>query len=344
MSSSEVYPIYRDSKDTIWIGTTKGLTVFRNGKFETVNLRQSDRSVPEYLKWKNNEMSVEALLEDSNGKMWIGVSGGIFLAENGETRMLRDSESHHVHAILQDKTGNVWAATSKGILHYQNYKFKAFYSSVHGLPNDYMTVIFEDSRGRLWFGGFGGLSEFKDGKFINYKTGNGLTGNYVRSIYEDKEGTLWIGTYGEGLSRFKNGQFFSYKKDDGLFNNDVFAIQEDTRGNFWISSNQGIYRVNRQQLNDFADGKIEKINSVGFGKEDGMLNNECNGGRQPASVRDKDGKFWFPTQDGVVVVDAEAEIQNLLPPTVIIESAIVDGETVRLDKGLSIEPGKKISR
>ena len=104
----------------------------------------------------------------------------------------------------------------------------------------------------------------------------------------------------------------------------MFAIQEDARGNFWISSNRGIYRVKRRELEDFAAGRIRKITSVGYGIRDGMLNAECNGGRQPASIADKDGRFWFPTQDGVVVIDAANERANDLPPAVVIESATVE--------------------
>ena len=93
------------------------------------------------------------------------------------------------------------------------------------LPNEFMTLVFEDAKGRLWFGGIGGLSLYADGKLTNYTTKEGLVGNYVRSIYEDSEGTLWIGTYGEGLSRFKGGKFANYRVENGLFDNGVFAIR-----------------------------------------------------------------------------------------------------------------------
>ncbi len=91
-----------------------------------------------------------------------------------------------------------------------------------------------------------------------------------------------------------------------------------------MSSNQGIYRVNRQQLIDFADGKISSVVSTAFGKSDGMLNTECNGGRQPAGIRAADGRLWFPTQDGVAIVDPEAITSNPLPPPVVIESVKID--------------------
>lgn len=339
LNNSEVYPMLRDSKDNIWIGTTKGLTIYRDGKFEPVKLHQTDKNLPEYLKWKDDSMAIQSLWEDRNGKIWIGVGGALYVAENGNVKLVHGGQ--HIYAIRQDKAGNVWAATNKGILLFQDYQLKTFYSVAEGLPNEMMTTIYEDSHGRLWFGGFGGLSEFKDGKFINYTTKEGLTGNYVRSIYEDADGILWIGTYGEGLSRFKDGKFVNYTIENGLFTNDVFAIQEDSHNNFWISSNRGIYHVNRQELNDFADGKIEKIHSSSYGKEDGMLNNECNGGRQPATIKDKDGKFWFPTQDGVAIVDSEFETSNPLPPSLVIESATVEKQPIEITNGLTIEPGQR---
>lgn len=339
---SEVYPLYRDSRENIWIGTTKGLSIYRNGKFEPLDLKQSPRQqISAEDVWLNGKMSVQSLWEDASGKMWIGLNGGLFTARNGVAERIRIADGHHVLAIKADRSGNVWAATNKGLLQFKDYKFVRSYTTKDGLPNDFMTVIFEDSKGGFWFGGYGGLSEFKAGKFINYTTAEGLTGNYVRTIYEDNEGVFWIGTYDEGLSRFKDGKFVNYKEENGLYNSGVFAIQADSRNNFWISSNRGLYRVKRQELNDFADGKIVKINSVGYGKADGMLSTECNGGRQPATLTDKDGKFWFPTQEGVIVVDAEAEIFNSVPPPVVIEEVTVEREPVNFRNGITIEAGRK---
>src|SRR6185436_10081166 len=139
-------------------------------------------------------------------------------------------------------------------------------------------------------------------------------------------GVLWIGTYDGGLNRFKDGRFTSYTMKEGMFSNGVFAILEDARGNFWMSSNQGIYRVRKQQLNDFAAGKISRIDSISYGKADGMLSTECNGARQPAAIKTRDGRFWFPTFNGVAVVDPEAVAFNAAPPPVAIEAVTLDRE------------------
>ena len=339
LDHSEIYPLYRDRQGNIWVGSSKGLSIYRDGKFEAVNLKPSRLNAPPKDTWRPGAMSVQALWEDPNGKMWVGVAGGIFLVQNGTAEIL--FQGSHISAIKNDRFGNVWVAGSNGLYRFNDYKLTATYSTKDGLPNEFMTFIFEDSKGTLWFGGFGGLTKFEDGKFVNYTTKNGLTGNYVRTIYEDNGGTFWIGTYDEGMSRFKDGKFVNYKQENGLYNSGVFAIEEDAAGYFWISSNHGIYRVKRQELNDFADGKIGKINSVGYGKEDGMLSTECNGGRQPASLRDETGRFWFPTQNGIAVVDPTAESDNPLSPTVIIEDVIVERQPVDFRDGVNIEPGLK---
>ncbi len=338
IENTEIYPLLRDRENNIWLGTNKGLSIYRNGKFETLELETDGEDLQLDATWRKNRMSVQSLFEDTNGKIWIGLNGSIFIAENGKATQLENAHGHHVFAIKSDRNGNVWVATNKGLLLYRDYKFVKTYSVKDGLANEFMTFIFEDKQGNLWFGGYGGLSEFKNEKFTNYTTNEGLAGNYVRTIYEDTEGTLWIGTYDEGMSRFKDGKFTNYNAQNGLYNNGVFAIQEDKRGNFWISSNRGIYRVKRQELNDLANEKITKINSVGYGKEDGMLSTECNGGRQPATITDSEGRFWFPTQEGVVVVNADAEESNPLQPSVIIEDVTIEREKANFAEGIKIEP------
>jgi ligand-binding sensor domain-containing protein len=339
LAASEVYPLYRDRQDRIWIGTTRGLSLYANGTFSTVELKQGIAGAPAEETWRGPEMSVQSLWEDGKGRMWVGVDGGIFIVERGRAGLLPGSRGHHVYAIHGDRHGTVWTASNLGLQRYRDDRLVATLTAQDGLPNEFMTLVFEDSKGRLWFGGMGGLSLWTGGAFTNYTTKEGLVGNYVRTVYEDAEGTLWIGTYGEGLSRFKDGRFVNYRVEDGLFNNGVFAIQEDQAGNFWISSNRGIYRVKKGELNAFAEGRLGRITSVAYGTGDGMLSSECNGGRQPASLTDKDGRFWFPTQDGVVVIEPGNERANDLPPSVVIESATIEREPAAIGGGLVVPPG-----
>jgi ligand-binding sensor domain-containing protein len=312
LAHNEVYPLLRTRNGDILIGSIRGLSRYRAGKFE-----------PQVL--IDPIHTVQALWEDRAGRLWIGWYGGLALSEKGKLKRLdKQTGTVLVNAIREDGSGAVWVATDNGLLKFNGEQLIARYTTNEGLPDNAVKVIHETvngpRKGALWLGTYGGLAQFKDGGFINHTTAQGLAGNRVRSIYEDAEGTLWIGTYDEGLSRFRDGKFFNFRVEQGLPNNGVFQILEDGRGYFWISCNKGIYRVSRRELNEFAESRVPKLNSIMFGKQDGMLNSECNGGRQPAGLIADDGKFWFPTMGGIAVVDPEAVTINQQPPPVLIES------------------------
>src|SRR5205807_3157217 len=104
----------------------------------------------------------------------------------------------------------------------------------------------------------------------------------VMYVYEDRDHVLWIGTYGSGLKRLADGKLTTYTTKNGLFDENIWAVLEDDLGNLWMSSNLGIFRVGKNELTAFAEGKTSKINSISYGMSDGMLGAECNGGSQNA--------------------------------------------------------------
>lgn len=234
-----------------------------------------------------------------------------------------------VLAIYEDRKENIWVGTRNGLNRLRGDSIEIVRTG-EGLAHNDVRVIAEDSLGALWFGTYGGLTRYYQGTFRSFTIEDGLSNNYVRAIYPDSNGTLWIGTYGGGLNRFQDGRFVSYTTANGLFDNGVFHILEDGRGNFWMSSNKGIFRVRKQELEELAAGKRSRVNSIAFGKEDGMLNRECNGGFQPAGWKTTDGRLWFPTIKGLVVIDPEEITTNALPPPVTIERFVADSGTVAL--------------
>lgn len=55
-------------------------------------------------------------------------------------------------------------------------------------------------------------------------------------------------------------------------------------------------------------------------------------GRQPSALTDADGRIWFPTLEGVAIVDPDALENNNIPPPVEIESVLIDRENVAYEK------------
>ena len=322
LNSNEVYPLLQTANGDIFIGTTLGVNRYTNGKILDLRLNYAT-GVPLYLR---------GLWEDAQERIWLGFQGsggfGRFDAPSSVKRISKNDLPNGATDFTSDPAGNIWIATEEGLFKYKDDQELAHYTTNDGLPHNAVITIHFDRSGTLWVGTYEGVAQFKDGRFISYNAEADSPKGFVRAIYEDANGVLWFGTYGDGLVRYKGGKFFNYRVEHGLFNNGVFAILEDKRGNFWMSSNRGIHRVSKQELNDFADGKIPKLNSVSYDEKDGLLNAECNGGRLPAAIKAKDGKFWFPTMGGVVIIDPEAESVNPNPPPVVIENISIDRKPV----------------
>jgi signal transduction histidine kinase/ligand-binding sensor domain-containing protein len=332
MIDQDIYPIYQESSGAIWLGAwSSGLSRFRDGKFTNYT---TDNGLPGRL--------VSALGGDREGNLWVGTHGGLAVFHNGEFRKpdvpLPDDAA--VLAILEDKGGTLWLGTTNGLVAYRNGQAKTL-TQQDGLASNDVRVIIQSISGDLWAGGYGGLTRIHDGQFTHWIERDGLPGNSIRALYEDHDGILWIGGYDGGLARYKDGKFTRYTQRNGLFEDGVFQILEDNKENLWMSSNRGIYRIAKQQLNEFADGKRSSINSVGYGKVDGMLNVECNGGMWPAGIKAQDGTLWFPTQDGAAVVNPDLVSINPHPPPVVIEAALVDHAAVPLSSSLQIPPDKE---
>ena len=322
-----VYPIVQDRSGDIWIGAWDGgVSRFHEGRFISYTTRNG--LAPS---------AVTALSVDRDGGVWIATAEGLQVWRQGRFETLANDFlplRSRVTVIHHDRAGVAWFGTDRGLVRYER-GATTLLTVKDGLVSDNVHVIVESARGGLWIGSYGGLSYLADGKFTNWTQRDGLPGDTIRALYEDADGVLWLGTYDSGLGRFHDGTFTRYTTRDGLFNDGVFQILEDARANLWMSSNRGISRVPKRELNARvagASGASARLNAIAYGKDDGMLNVECNGGLWPAGIEARDGTLWFPTQDGVAVIDPASIPVNPQPPPVMIESVLVDRAPVALER------------
>src|SRR5262249_3391500 len=170
----------------------------------------------------------------------------------------------------------------------------------------------------------GGVNRLRDGALMALTTRDGLPDDVVLALYEDADGVLWIGTR-SGLARLKGGRLVPLAGREGLFDHEVYQILEDDQGDLWMSSEHAIVRVSKSELNDRAEGGSARVTFVEYGKGDGLRKMECTGGVQPAGIRARDGRLWFPTIAGVVVVDPKQLQPNRRAPPVRVEEVRADG-------------------
>lgn len=110
---------------------------------------------------------------------------------------------------------------------------------------------------------------------------------------------ILVGTYGKGIYMYRNGQIklLNADKNDYLLFAHCFMV--DSLNMVWISTNRGLFRTRLDGIIKSFDGNTEIFYQY-FGKSDGLEITELNGGCQPCALRMKNGKYSFPSMDGLV--------------------------------------------
>src|SRR5690606_143313 len=137
----------------------------------------------------------------------------------------------------------------------------------HGLSNNYVTDIFQDKHGFMWFGTFDGLNRYDGYQFKSYKNqpGNAATlpDNRIIDIIEDASGHIWVATKGgaavlrQGADTFQQLHLRTENSDIApiRFAINGFAIQNDQRL-FAAGERGGVFTI---QLSESAPPVAEPI-------------------------------------------------------------------------------------
>ena len=320
LAEDHVWSVCEGINGTIWLGTKHGLTRIQN-----------DRVVP--------MEAGEPRLDSDERCVWPARSGGVWIAKTGlglsefkvdfaERVSNRELSGGDITALYEDRSGQLWIGTRDGAASWRDGRVVARHSRRFGQPVWKVRCILEDREGAIWFGQQGdGLTRLKDGQFQTFTERDGLSNNRVWAMHEDADAAIWIGTE-NGLTRFRRGRFFSFTRQAGLQENSVNWILEDDFGFLWFSGLRGIYRVKREQLNAVANGRAALVECAAFGTADGMESGETNGEGQPAGWKARDGRLWFPTVQGVVVIDPKTIRVNEVAPPVVIEQVKADNRII----------------
>jgi signal transduction histidine kinase/ligand-binding sensor domain-containing protein len=344
LSHNTILSLCSDREGNLWAGTDGGglNRIRRNFFFSPAQLPP----------WP-----AQSVAEDTNGGIWVAFNGrGLScLLTNNATDYGIGSYSN-AWVVLVDDRQQVWAGTrGEGLFRFMSYYFRPV--SAAGRVGRQIYALFQGRDGKIWVGGENGLACENRGEWMFYTPKDGLPSAAVRAVAEDDKGTiwigtegggvfrlfdgkiesagspvddiscllvdrnnvLWVGTSGHGLARCHDGVWTRYSTRDGLATDNIGYLVEDEVDNLWIGSFEGVMRVAKKSLDDFAAGTPGTIACRTF------LTQECAQGAQPAAIRAGDGRLWLPTTRGLVSVNPVELKPNTTPPPVIIESVLVDG-------------------
>jgi diguanylate cyclase (GGDEF)-like protein len=164
-------------------------------------------------------------------------------------------------AFAEDGAGFLWVGTQGGVGRWDGYSFRT-YKSVAGqsgaLPDNGITCLHTDVRGRLWIGtGAGGLAMYdaERDQFKVYTAGaaGGLSSVHVSAIADDGSDGLWVGTAG-GLDHLypETGQVYHVHHvaaDAASLPDDrIMSLLRDRAGTLWVGTRDGLVKRRRGSL------------------------------------------------------------------------------------------------
>jgi ligand-binding sensor domain-containing protein/signal transduction histidine kinase len=335
LSYDIVNSVFEDHTGAIWIGTSfGGLNRLKDGVITVFEAKQGPPLV-----------NTRALGEDKDGTLWIASDRGLYALKDGtisfRSRMVDGAPDILPGAFLLTRSGDFLLSSRNKLLMHRGGQFTTI-TTVSGqiVPGDFIVSLFEDSRGTIWISTENRLYWYREGKLEKIGPDKGFTARWAMAIYEDPEGVVWIGASEAGLFRFKEGKFVNISPRQGLFDYNAYTVFEDGAGYFWMSSNRGVYRVSKKELNDVADGKAQTVTCTSYGTADGMESRECDGGYAPSGFHLRDGRICFATTRGLAVVNPADIRVNQVPPPVVIERFLVEGERRSSTESVHVPAGK----
>ncbi|HKL89241.1 MAG TPA: two-component regulator propeller domain-containing protein, partial [Salinibacter sp.] len=315
--------VYADTKGSVWVGSAiQNLCQF------TDTSRTCYRPVDGLP-----AAQVHSVQEDGSGALWVSTRGGLVRRRDQqfEEVTMPGGGSFREAVLHRDRTGTLWIANQQGLFRSRTDTLERL------LPASKMPVkvysMHRGRRGAVWIGTRSqGVARYEEGRLRWFDGDDGVPYKNVRDIYETDDGTIWIGTYGGGIARFESDRFTAVTPADGLPAGTVNAIREAPDGIFWMTSNDGVFRISRSQVEAVADGRRNRLYAQILGPDDGMLARECNGTMHPAMTQDRQGRFWISTVKGAAVIDPQS--QALAVPesvSVRVTAARADGTPHSLD-------------
>jgi len=257
---------------SLWLGSYGGLYEYKpNQKIRSIKIPSQNQ----------DSYRINFLYNDRKGNVWIGTPGGGLWRSNGERIERMDTDNMHIayNAMIEDSEGVMWLSTNFGHLTFDvnSKKFtritKQFGGGLLELGRDSIIAGTQDGAWLiaekrtitpLKIKGLSGsnilcMLKHKDDilfgtadyglliwnsrtgttRFLNAKTG--LASDHIYSLLEDKKGTIWIGT-GRGIDRINSKDFtiIQPRSEDELLVecNQNAILQHDN--NVWIGTTKGV--------------------------------------------------------------------------------------------------------
>jgi signal transduction histidine kinase/ligand-binding sensor domain-containing protein/DNA-binding response OmpR family regulator len=309
MAHNVVRSVFEDLDGGFLIGTAQGVHQLKDGKLT--------------LKWTQKQgllsNNIFDILIDYSGAVWIGTDIGLNRYRNGRFEIMDHRNAFRNNKIVRlgkDKRGAVWILTQTKLWRFYKKKFDPMID-IQGTSRG----LYIDSSDNVWVAtSQNGLYKWRERNYTHITTKNDLVNNEVESFYEDNLGVIYVCTRG-GLSMIKGDKIYNITTQNGLLDSFIREMAQDNLGYFWLAGRTGFSRIDKKQMWDFTKDKNKEIHPVLFNESEGIKYPYCY-----QCIKSRDGKLWFATKKGLLVIDPDDIGKKSTQPRVAIEGVSVNGK------------------
>ncbi len=264
------------------------LTAARSGGMwictATQVLKYIEAGEPQELAKLPEQTTVQVMLEDHMGALWIGTeASGLLRVEGNEVEHVTVSHPD-ISALTEDREGNLWVGTGGGGLDLVRSRAMGLIGTKAGLPFESVRSVCQDKDGWVWVAlQNGSLARGRDNEWKPFSSADGWPGGNATCVTAGREGGVWIGTRDRGLQRWQSGKFQEWGQQEGFGGRNVRSLLQAANGDMWIATDSP------SRLWLFKDAQFHRL--------------QLPAGVHPirALIEGSEGAVWAGTSDGQVL-------------------------------------------
>lgn len=295
LPSDRVRAIAQDADGVMWFGTDAGLARYDGRRTQTI-------TTDELLQGKINALSL-----DANKTLWIGTDGGVLLYQNGQFKLIKETEARVITSFLRLENNRTLATTQDGLIFDLQINRESSLT-VKTIPREPLQPLqsgdvdnpgalemtsLAQAGGKIFAGSQSkGVFELEGEETKEIRSEP--RAYFVNALTTDEKGRLWIGARAgaKASGLYESGNSLRPRKvGEGL--GTVLSLRADRRNDLWVGTDtQGVFQ--------FHDN-VEVSRFTFDGTAGGLRSN-----RIFVIFVDREDVVWFGTDRGVSRYDPRA--------------------------------------